>query len=151
MLCGVATVTRRVMSKRVFIIAPLLQPTVSLDRLHFRHKGYSYEEPGTAKSFSTLACPYGRIDVCACRTPHFAASGVTTRLTMLANRTRSDLGNTATSFATSAADMFSVAPDIIATIAAAKLQLQIREVPLVDVERHWSTNGPSGTRLVFVT
>src|SRR5438128_2987155 len=59
MLCGVATVTRRVMSKRVFIIAPLLQPTVSAlsDRTryrwvddvfrdarsdHSRHKGHQF-------------------------------------------------------------------------------------------------------------
>jgi NADPH:quinone reductase-like Zn-dependent oxidoreductase len=52
--------------------------------------------------------------------------------------------------ATSTADMFSVAPDIIAALAAGKLQLQIREVPLADVEQHWSTNGPAGERLVFV-
>ncbi len=39
MLCGVATVTRRIMSKRVFIIAPLLQPTCSA---HSRHKGHQF-------------------------------------------------------------------------------------------------------------
>jgi NADPH:quinone reductase-like Zn-dependent oxidoreductase len=53
--------------------------------------------------------------------------------------------------ATSTADMFSVSPDIVAAFAARKLQVQIREVPLADVERHWSTIGPSGERLVFVT
>lgn len=53
--------------------------------------------------------------------------------------------------ATSTADMFSVSPDVVAALAAGRLQVQIREVPLADVERHWSTNGPSGERLVFVT
>jgi NADPH:quinone reductase-like Zn-dependent oxidoreductase len=52
--------------------------------------------------------------------------------------------------ATSTAEMFSVSPDIVAAFAAGRLQVQIREVPLASVERHWSTNGPSGQRLVFV-
>jgi NADPH:quinone reductase-like Zn-dependent oxidoreductase len=52
--------------------------------------------------------------------------------------------------ATSTADMFSVAPDIVATFAAGHFQMQIREVPLADVERHWSAKIPSGERLVFV-
>jgi NADPH:quinone reductase-like Zn-dependent oxidoreductase len=52
--------------------------------------------------------------------------------------------------ATSVADMFSVSPDIVAALAAGKLEVQIREVPLADVERHWSTHGRSGERLVFV-
>jgi NADPH:quinone reductase-like Zn-dependent oxidoreductase len=53
--------------------------------------------------------------------------------------------------ATSTAEMFSVSPDIVAAFAGGTLQVQIREVPLADVERHWSTIGPSGERLVFVT
>src|SRR5580704_7937808 len=53
--------------------------------------------------------------------------------------------------ATSTADMFSVAADAVAAFAAGQLHVQIREVPLADVERHWSTSTPSGQRLVFVT
>jgi NADPH:quinone reductase-like Zn-dependent oxidoreductase len=53
--------------------------------------------------------------------------------------------------ATSTAEMFSVSPDIVGAFAAGKLQVQIREVPLADVESHWSANLPSGERLVFVT
>jgi hypothetical protein len=52
--------------------------------------------------------------------------------------------------ATSTADMFSVSPDIVAAFGAGQLQIQIREVPLADVEQYWSTKTPSGERLVFV-
>jgi len=52
--------------------------------------------------------------------------------------------------ATSTAEMFSVSPEIVAAFAAGKLQAQVREVPLADVERHWSAKVPSGERLVFV-
>ena len=52
--------------------------------------------------------------------------------------------------ATSTADMFSVAPAVVAAFAAGTLDVQVREVPLAEVERHWSTNAPSGQRLVFV-
>jgi NADPH:quinone reductase-like Zn-dependent oxidoreductase len=52
--------------------------------------------------------------------------------------------------ATSTADMFSVSPEVVAALAGGTLQVQIREVPLADVERHWSTKTRSGERLVFV-
>jgi len=53
--------------------------------------------------------------------------------------------------ATSTADMFSVSRDVVAAFAAGALQVQVREVPLADVERQWSAQLPSGERLVFVT
>jgi NADPH:quinone reductase-like Zn-dependent oxidoreductase len=53
--------------------------------------------------------------------------------------------------ATSTAEMFSVAPDIVAAFAAGALQVRVHEVPLADVETHWSAPQPSGERLVFVT
>lgn len=53
--------------------------------------------------------------------------------------------------ATSTAEMFSVAPDIVAAFAADALQVRVREVPLADVESHWSAKQPSGERLVFLT
>jgi NADPH:quinone reductase-like Zn-dependent oxidoreductase len=53
--------------------------------------------------------------------------------------------------ATSTAEMFSVAPDIVAALAAGALQVQVREVPLAEIERHWSAALGSGERLVFVT
>jgi NADPH:quinone reductase-like Zn-dependent oxidoreductase len=53
--------------------------------------------------------------------------------------------------ATSTAEMFSVSPDIVAAFAAGELQVQVREVPLADVESHWSATPPSGERVVFVT
>ena len=53
--------------------------------------------------------------------------------------------------AISTAEMFSVCPNIIAAFAAGKLQVQVREVPLADVENSWSAKLPSGVRLVFVT
>jgi NADPH:quinone reductase-like Zn-dependent oxidoreductase len=53
--------------------------------------------------------------------------------------------------ATSTSEMFSVAPDVMAALAAGALQLRVREVPLADIERHWSAQLPSGERLVFVT
>ncbi|MCE9576728.1 MAG: zinc-binding dehydrogenase [Deltaproteobacteria bacterium] len=52
--------------------------------------------------------------------------------------------------ATTTADMFAAAPAVIAAIAAGLLQTAIREVPLAEVERHWSAPLPSGERLVFV-
>jgi NADPH:quinone reductase-like Zn-dependent oxidoreductase len=53
--------------------------------------------------------------------------------------------------AISTAEMFSVSPEIVAAFAAGKLQVQVRRVPLADVESHWSAIPPSGERLVFVT
>jgi NADPH:quinone reductase-like Zn-dependent oxidoreductase len=53
--------------------------------------------------------------------------------------------------AVSTADMFSVSPDVIAALAAGALQVQVREVPLADIESHWSAKPPSGERIVFVT
>ncbi len=52
--------------------------------------------------------------------------------------------------ATSIAEMFSVVPDVIAACADGALQLQVREVPLADVERQWADTGRSGERIVFV-
>jgi NADPH:quinone reductase-like Zn-dependent oxidoreductase len=52
--------------------------------------------------------------------------------------------------ATSTADMFSVAPDVIAACATGALQVQVREVPLADVEKYWPMDVPSGERLVFI-
>lgn len=53
--------------------------------------------------------------------------------------------------ATSTSEMFSVAPDVVAALAAGTLQIRVREVPLADVEHHWSAPLPSAERLVFVT
>jgi|HubBroStandDraft_1064217.scaffolds.fasta_scaffold09605_3 NADPH:quinone reductase-like Zn-dependent oxidoreductase len=52
--------------------------------------------------------------------------------------------------ATSTAEMFSVSPEIVAALAAGELQVRVREVPLADVERHWTATPPSGERIVFV-
>jgi hypothetical protein len=46
--------------------------------------------------------------------------------------------------------MFSVAPAIVGALAAGELRVRVREVPLSDVERQWSSESPSGERLVFV-
>jgi NADPH:quinone reductase-like Zn-dependent oxidoreductase len=53
--------------------------------------------------------------------------------------------------AATTAEMFSVAPDIVAAFAAGALRIQVREVPLAEVEHHWTANVPSGERVVFVT
>ena len=53
--------------------------------------------------------------------------------------------------ATSTAEMFSVAPDVVAAFAAKGLEVQVREVPLAEIERHWSAQPASGERIVFVT
>jgi NADPH:quinone reductase-like Zn-dependent oxidoreductase len=53
--------------------------------------------------------------------------------------------------ATSTAEMFSVAADIVAAFAARTLQVRVREVPLAEVERHWPATPTPGERLVFVT
>jgi NADPH:quinone reductase-like Zn-dependent oxidoreductase len=52
--------------------------------------------------------------------------------------------------AVSTPEMFSVSPQIVAAFAARALHTQVREVPLADVESHWSAHPPSGERLVFV-
>ena len=48
------------------------------------------------------------------------------------------------------ADMFSVSQDVVGALAAGRLQIGVRAVPLADVERQWTTAPPSGERLVFV-
>ena len=52
--------------------------------------------------------------------------------------------------ATSTADMFSVAADVVAAVAAGRLHVEAREVALADVERAWSMEARSGERIVFV-
>lgn len=52
--------------------------------------------------------------------------------------------------ATSPAEMFSVAPAVVAAFAAGQLQVQLREVPLADVAHWWSRSTESGERIVFV-
>jgi NADPH:quinone reductase-like Zn-dependent oxidoreductase len=52
--------------------------------------------------------------------------------------------------AVTTAEMFAVAPAVIAALAAGQLQIAIREVPLAEVEHRWSEAQPSGERLVFV-
>jgi NADPH:quinone reductase-like Zn-dependent oxidoreductase len=52
--------------------------------------------------------------------------------------------------AVSTADMFSVAPDIVAACAAGTLRVQLREVPLADVEQQWAMAEASRERLVFI-
>jgi hypothetical protein len=46
--------------------------------------------------------------------------------------------------------MFSVSPEIVAAFEVGALQVQVREVPLADVESRWAARPPSGERLVFV-
>jgi NADPH:quinone reductase-like Zn-dependent oxidoreductase len=53
--------------------------------------------------------------------------------------------------AVSTPEMFSVSPEIVAAFAAGALHTQVLEVPLAEVESHWSATPPSGQRLVFVT
>jgi NADPH:quinone reductase-like Zn-dependent oxidoreductase len=52
--------------------------------------------------------------------------------------------------AISTAEMFSVCPDIVTAFAARRLHVQVREVPLADIEDYWTAKLPSGERLVFV-
>jgi len=52
--------------------------------------------------------------------------------------------------ATSTADMFAVAPQIVEACATGILQIDIREVPLAGVERYWLMKEPSGERVVFI-
>lgn len=52
--------------------------------------------------------------------------------------------------AVSTRDMFGVSPDVMAALAAGKLQVATREVPLADVEQQWTAPVPSGERLVFI-
>jgi NADPH:quinone reductase-like Zn-dependent oxidoreductase len=52
--------------------------------------------------------------------------------------------------ATSTADMFSVAADIVAAFAAGALAVRAREVPLADVASWWSAPLATGERLVFI-
>ena len=52
--------------------------------------------------------------------------------------------------ATSAADMFSVAPEIIAAFADRALEVALREVPLADVAAGWSRRSSAGERVVLV-
>ena len=52
--------------------------------------------------------------------------------------------------AVSVADMFSVAPEIVAAFAAGKLQVNVREVALAQVAQAWSAQVGSGERLVFI-
>jgi|GEM_PF-3294365 len=52
--------------------------------------------------------------------------------------------------AISTAEMFSVCPDIVAAFAARRLHVQVREVPLADIEDCWAAKLPSGESLVFV-
>ena len=46
--------------------------------------------------------------------------------------------------------MFSVSPGMVAALATGQLQVQVREVPLADVERHCSASLQSVARLVLV-
>jgi NADPH:quinone reductase-like Zn-dependent oxidoreductase len=52
--------------------------------------------------------------------------------------------------ASTVAEMFSVAPDVIAALASGALRARVREAPLADVERCWSEKVASGERLVLV-
>jgi NADPH:quinone reductase-like Zn-dependent oxidoreductase len=52
--------------------------------------------------------------------------------------------------ATSTAEIFSVAPDIVAAFAERKLEVQLREVPLAEVATWWEHQPASGERIVFV-
>ena len=52
--------------------------------------------------------------------------------------------------ATSTAEMFGTAPDVVAALAAGALDVDARQVPLAEVERWWSSPVESGERLVFV-
>lgn len=52
--------------------------------------------------------------------------------------------------AVSTSDMFSVAPEIVAALAAGDLAIHVRDVPLADIERHWSEKTTGGERVVFL-
>ncbi len=52
--------------------------------------------------------------------------------------------------ASSTAEMFSVAPEIVAAFAARTLEVNLREVPLADVAAWWSPRSASGERIVFI-
>lgn len=52
--------------------------------------------------------------------------------------------------ASSTAEMFSVAPAIIAAFAAGRLEVQLREVPLAEIAAWWSRSTGSGERIVFI-
>jgi NADPH:quinone reductase-like Zn-dependent oxidoreductase len=52
--------------------------------------------------------------------------------------------------ATSTAEMFSAAPEIIAAFATGTLAVNVREAPLAAVESLWSSRAPAGERLVFI-
>ncbi len=52
--------------------------------------------------------------------------------------------------ASSTAEMFGVAPDIVAAFAAGKLDVAARDVPLADVAAWWPRRAEAGERIVFV-
>jgi NADPH:quinone reductase-like Zn-dependent oxidoreductase len=52
--------------------------------------------------------------------------------------------------ATTTAEMFRVAPEIVAAFADRKLQVNLREVPLAEVATAWSAAVDSGERVVFI-
>jgi NADPH:quinone reductase-like Zn-dependent oxidoreductase len=52
--------------------------------------------------------------------------------------------------ASSTEEMFGVSPDIVAAFAAGELQVKVREVPLADVSKVWSSHAEAGERIVFI-
>jgi NADPH:quinone reductase-like Zn-dependent oxidoreductase len=52
--------------------------------------------------------------------------------------------------AVSTADMFSAAPAIVAALSSGELRVRVREVPLAEIERHWSESAHARERIVFV-
>jgi len=52
--------------------------------------------------------------------------------------------------ASSTAELFSVAPEIVAAFAERRLSVRLRELPLAEVAAGWSARSESGERVVFV-
>jgi hypothetical protein len=52
--------------------------------------------------------------------------------------------------ASTTAEMFSVAPAIVAAFAERKLEVHLREVALADVATAWASRAESGERIVFI-